>query len=323
MNLLVDTFFDTLLSLIPLVVVAGIGALLAHFRILSSAATEGLSKVVIHIFLPALIFSRVLAGLDPAAMPWWWMVPLTAVGMFAVGLGLSLLVFNRERRVSRDVIPLGFMHNAGYFVLALGAYLVPQEFDAFSAFVFLFVLGNSPLLWSFGKAFITRGKGSAGQALRLREFITTPLLANLAALLVVLSGTADWIPLPVIQGLEMAGEGTIPAAFIVLGASLASVRIHPQTEWWVVSKCVLTKMILVPAVVLPILHFSGLRESHPLLLYMLMLQAISPHAVNLIIHIRTYGGDLERANNVILAAYLSCLITIPVWVALWAWTGSW
>lgn len=318
MDSLAASFVETFRALVPLAVMVGAGALLASRRWLSEVAVEGLSRAVVYVFLPALIFSKIVRGLDPVAMPYWWMIPLAAVGLFGLGFILTLLVLPSAARRSRDVIPLGFMHNAGYLVLALGEVLVPAEFDRFSAYVFLFVLGNSPLLWSVGKVYITQSVPGAAE---WKGFLTPPLIANLSAVLLVLSGAAAHIPSSLVSGVEMAGEAAVPTALLVLGASLSTIRFSRRTEWGIVLGCVAVKMILVPAVALGLLQLSGLREQWPLLCLMLALQAVSPHAVNLIVHVRTYGGNIDRAGSVILAAYLAGLLTIPLWLAVWNLAG--
>lgn len=318
MNALLGHFFETLVAIVPLALVVGAGALLMRRGWLTDAAVEGLSRAVVHVFLPALIFSKIVAGLDPRAMPYWWLIPITALALFGLGLVLTLLAFPREARRSRDVLPLGFMQNAGYFVIALGERLVPEDFDRFSAYVFLFILGYSPLLWSFGKACMTP---SLPGPRAWRAFLTPPLFANLMAVFFVLAGIADYIPGPVMRGVEMAGVAAVPAGLIVLGASLGTVRFGRRTEWGIVLRCVALKVVLVPAVAILLLELSGLRTHWPLLLFMLVLQAVSPHAANLIVHVRTYGGNLERAGSVILVAHLAGLVTIPLWLAVWELLG--
>lgn len=311
---MIDDFLEILRAMIPLAVIAGIGAVMARGRLFPDAAIAGLSKAVVYLFLPALIFTKILRGLDPGAMPLWWLIPLSALALFALGLGLTLLFLRKEARASRDVIPLGFMQNAGYFVLALGLQLHRSDQDEFSAYVFLFVLGNSPLLWSFGKYFISRTEPGP---IRWRELATPPLIANVAAVTLVLTGASRFFPDPVFRGLEMAGDAAIPGALIVLGASLAQLELRRDGEWGLIGRCVAVKLLLVPAATIGLLCLLGLKSHDPLWAEMLVLQAAVPHAINLVIHVRTYGGNLRRVGSVMILSYLCSLFTIPFWLSLW------
>jgi hypothetical protein len=310
----IDGFLEIFLALVPLAVVAGAGALMARFKVFPEAAIGGLSKAVVYVFLPALIFSKIVRGLNPDAMPHWWLIPLSALALFGLGLGLTLLLMGRQARTSRDVIPLGFMQNAGYFVLALGLQLHPAEENEFSAYVFLFVLGNSPLLWSFGKYFISRSEPGP---IRWKELATPPLAANLLAVSMVLTGASSAIPASVFRGIEMAGAAAIPGALLVLGASLAQLQLRRDGEWGLVFRCVLIKLVLVPAATIGLLCLIGLKAHDALWAEMLVLQAAVPHAINLVIHVRTYGGNLARVGSVMVLSYLGSLVTIPFWLGLW------
>lgn len=53
------------------------------------------------------------------------------------------------------MIPLASIQNAAYLILPLGAVLCPQQFEQFSVYVFLFVMGQSIPIWTIGKQLTT------------------------------------------------------------------------------------------------------------------------------------------------------------------------
>lgn len=308
---------QTFLAILPLALIALAGAFLRKASFLKDNATRGLSDGVVYLFLPCLIFDKITNGFSPEDMPFWWIIPLTAMGIFAVGALMGFLLFFRRVRQTPDLIPLSFIQNAGYLVVALGEVLVPDDQAVFSALIFLYVLGHSPLLWSIGKLLITTR--NPGTPFRRRDLLTPPLFANLGSVSLVLLGLTASIPTPVRQAVGFLGDAAVPVSLVVLGASLGTIQIRKNQNWDIVVRAVALKLLVIPCLVISLLFIFEVPEAYPFLAFMLALQSMSPHATNLIVQVRTYGGDVERTGAVLLASYGACIITIPLWVSLWSW----
>ena len=312
-------FLNVFYALSPLGLIVGVSAILARRGLFSEAASAALSTGVIYLFLPCLIFDKITHGLDPVAMPLWWGIPLTAVAVFILGAGLSALVFRKRWRKEPDLLALGFLHNAGYIIIAIGQLLVTDNEPLFSAYCFLYVLGHSPLLWSVGKWLIS---GDQSVPFKWNQLITPPLCANVLAITFSLTGARDWIPTPVDQAIGMLGSVTVPAALVVLGASLSLIKFSWSLDRPTAWRAAMLKLVIIPAIVITLIQLSGIRENLPLLAFMLVLQACAPQATNLIVQVRTYGGNLRRTGTVLLTCYAACLFTIPFWIVLWRNLGA-
>ena len=55
---------------------------------------------------------------------------------------------------------------------------------------------------------------------------------------------------------------------------------------------------------------------------MLMVQAASPPATNLVLISENYGGDTRSVSSMMLIQYLLAIIMMPVWIALWQYNAS-
>lgn len=309
-----EQVLQTLWAISPLAFVGLASAFLCNRGILTDSTVKGLSDGVVYLFLPCLIFDKISSGLNPEEMPYWWTIPLIAVALILLGGTLSFLVFPHLVRKSPDILPLAFMQNAGYLIVALGQVLVPEQFDEFSALVFLYVLGHSPVLWSIGKYLITRSPNSV---FRWRSLLTPPLVANLLAIGTVAGGIQPRIPYPLTYSIGFLGTAAVPLSLVVLGASLSTIQIRQNPDWAIVVKAVSLKLLIIPAVVFTTLFLTGIYERFPLLAFMLALQSTSPQAVNLMVHVRTYGGNIRRTGTVMMFSYLLSIFTIPLWVSLW------
>jgi len=305
--------FQAMLLMAIVIVVAGI---LAWKDIFPEAMISGVSRGVVYCFLPCLIFDKITHGFDPGEMTYWWMIPLSALVLFFIGLVVTLLLNRLDFLKQPDLLPLGFMQNAGYFSIAIGETLVPDQFDTWAVYTFLFVLMFNPLLWTFGKYFVSHDRSKKFQ---FRGIITPPLCGVILGIVFVITGLVRWIPQPVLNASHLLGNAAVPLSLVILGATIATTPINIRAHAKLITKSLLTKLIIIPSIAIIILHWMQLPKELSLLGLFWLLQAAYPQASNLVLQIRTYGGNRERVCAVLVAGYLVSLITLPTWVGLWQW----
>lgn len=314
MNAFLEGFGSGFPAIISLALIAVTSGILARKDIFSEGMINGIAKGSVACFLPCLIFDNITRGFDPASMPFWWVLPLSALVTFLIGGALTAMVFQGDMRRKPDMIPLSFMHNAGYLSVAIGQDLFPEQAHAFGAYTFLYVLLYNPLLWTFGKYLIS---GGSERPFRMREIITPPLCANLLATVLVLLGWENSIPTPVAESISMLGNIAVPLSLVVLGGTLANTPFKFHHHGKDILRAVSIKLFLMPIIAITILHLSGLAATEPMLCMFWVMQASFPQATNLILQIRTYGGNRERASAVMLAGYGGAVLTLPFWIGIW------
>ena len=234
--------------------------------------------------------------------------------MALVGTGLGALVFARRLGEKRNMLPLAGMQNAGYLVLPIGLALFPDRFDTFALYVFLFILGYNPILWSLGKLLVS---GDGGARPGWKNFVTPPFVANLVAIAVALSGADKIIPGFVLGAIDLLGTAAVPVATLVLGAVLGSIDVRLRSHVADTARALGVKLMLLPAVTGLLLHLTSLHLSNPLLAEFFVIEAASAPAVALVLQVRTYGGDERRVGSVMFFSYLACTLTLPMWVSIW------
>jgi malate permease and related proteins len=307
-------FWATFLAVSQIAIIVGIAWVLVARGFIGQATVKGLSDVTVLVFLPCLMFSNITETLKPAEQPLWWVIPLIGVGMFVGGSLIALAVFARDLKTKRDLIPLSAMQNAAFAILPIGQVLVPDDFDRFALYTFLYLLFFSPLFWSVGKTLAT-----AGQSGRLswRSFVTPPLVANLGALLLVLTGGHRLIPGTVASSVRLLGSATIPVATFVLGGSLGGLTHRFRDHLPDAARSLSVKLLIIPLLTVLVLASTDLRRTDPTLALMLVLQGASAPATNIILQLTTYGGNLERSGTIILLGYIGAAFAMPFWVAVW------
>ncbi len=304
----------TLTAILKIFVVMAVAGLLVRRGVLTDAMVTALSRATIVIFLPAMIFDKVTTNFDPSATPLWWTLPLAAVVMVAIGLSVAFVVFYRELPAKRNMLAVAAMQNSGYLVLPVGLALFPHRFDEFALYTFLFITGFNPMLWSIGKFLATDDARRRGGWLGL---LNPPLVACLVSIVTALLGLSRWIPAPVSEAVEMVGQGAVPVATVVLGAMLGGMPIRLRPHLWDTVRVLAIKFVVIPSLTVAALAAAGIGASNPLLAQFLVLQAAAAPAANLIVQVRAYGGDEQKVGTVMLISYGACVVSMPVWLAVW------
>jgi len=311
-------FGATFLAVSQIAIIVIIAWTLVARGVIGHTVVKGLSDVTVLVFLPCLMFSNITETLKPGEQPLWWVIPLIGVGMFVGGSLIALAVFARDLKAKRDLIPLSAMQNAAFAILPIGQVLVPQDFDRFALYTFLYLLFFSPLFWSVGKTLTTAGQSGP---LSWKSFVTPPLVANLGALVLVLTGARSLIPGTVASSVKLLGSATIPVASFVLGGSLGGLTHRFREHLSDAVRSLGVKLVIIPLLTVLVLAVTDLRRTDPTLALMLVLQGASAPATNIILQLTTYGGNLERSGTIILLGYIGAAFAMPFWVAVWQTWG--
>ncbi len=294
-----------------IIVVAG---WLTRRGIIPKAGVKLLSDSVIALFLPCLIFSNIVERFQPAQTPGWWVMPLAAALLIFSGWALATLVFARARDAKRELMPMGFLQNAAYFVLPVANAILDEGFETFSVYIFLFLLGNNPLLWLIGKHFFY--KRESGEPFRWRQILSPPIYANIVALAIVAAQIQSWVPPFVLKTTSFIGDAAVPMATLALGATLGSLTLNFHRHLRRGSLVILQKMFLMPILVLGAMALIPWLRSSELLILFFILQGASPPATSIVLQSKSYSDDSERVGTTMILCYIVCIFSIPIWVSI-------
>ncbi len=307
-------FFGTVSAVTVIFLIIFASGVMVRREMISQNQIDGLSSATVKIFLPCLIFAKIVQTLDPGKQPGWWTLPLAGVVMALVGTGLGAVVFAGQLPEKRSMLPVAGMQNAGYLVLPIGLALFPESFDTFAVYVFLFILGYNPILWSLGKFLIT---GGAGARPGWRDLVTPPLLANIVAIVVALSGAGALLPKPLLGAVDLLGTAAVPVAALVLGAVLGGIDFNLRSCFPDAVRAMSVKLLALPALTALALHLTHLHTVNPLLAEFFIIESAAAPAVALVLQVRTYGGDERLVGSAMFFSYLACTVTLPAWIAVW------
>jgi len=319
MDQFITTAVTTLLAILKIFLVIFLAGFLVRRGFLTDAMVTALTKATIILFLPCLIIDKIIANLSPADFPLWWTLPLASILMALTGLALASIVFFPDLATKRSMLAVASMQNAGYLILPIGAALYPAQFDQFALYVSLFILGFNPILWSVGKLLATDG---APRQTGWRGLLNPPLVSCLAAIALVLTGVSRLIPTPILETVELIGQGAVPVATVALGAMLGGMSLRIRPHLWDIARVLLVKYGLLPALTVAVLILTEIGAADPMLGRFMVLQAASAPALGLILQVRAYGGDEQKVGTAMLVSYIMCVVSLPVWLAVWEMVSS-
>ena len=311
-----QSFSSVFLALSQIFSIVLLAGFLVRKHIVSQEQIGALSQTTVYVFLPALIFANILKKFHPDEMQYWWVIPISAIAVTFLGIALNCLFFIRRWQSHKNILPLGSFQNAGYLVLPLGQLLYPKQFDEFSLFVFLYILGYNPVLWSIGKVLIS-SNGAHNKKIKLKSFITPPLVTTLLSILIVLIGIGKFIPQPVIKASALLGSAAVPVATFILGATLGGIKINKSFSFYELFSNLSTKYFLIPAVVMAVVYYMNLQTQNSLLSDFYIIEASVAPATGLIMMLRTYGGNTQKIGTLMLISYISSLFATPLILAVW------
>lgn len=305
-----------------LVIVAGWLARRRGFMAAEFTAT--LSRLVVDVAFPALVFTQMLRTVDATTLRDGWFAPLLCglliIVAYFVGLLLAPAFSGKAQR--NTFIFLVAIPNWIFLPLPIAQALYG---DAGVRTVLLCNVGAQVVLWSFGVWIL---HGAMRQAVK-NLFTNIGLWATAAGILLALLFPAArnletidpasvplgmMVPGAVVQALAMVGSLTIPMSLLAIGAQLSelTIAIHrfPKVLWGVL----LSRLLVAPLVTVGIgfgLMKLGVTmpEETRLIGYLI---ATMPVAISCSVMTERFKGDTTLAAEGIFYSTFFSLLTVPV-----------
>lgn len=285
--------------------------------------TSALARIVVDVAFPALVFTQMLATVDPSVARQGWILPLVpaVLGGVAglVGLALSPLFGGREHR--RTVLFLVVTPNWVFLPLPIAEALYGA---AGVRVVLLCNVGAQVALWSIGVWIL---HGDIGQALRhlVRNVGLWATAGGIAAALAfpgarALSnvrsadlGAAGLAGAAALDAFAMIGSLTIPLSLFAIGAQLGALPVAlrriPAALWGVL----VSRLVAAPLATVALgtaLAAVGLRLPDVTRQVVYLISAM-PVAITCSVMAERYGGDTKLAAQAVFASTFFSLVTVP------------
>ncbi len=290
---------------------------------LAGGFTATLSRLVVDVAFPALVFTQLLRTVDADALRAEWFSPLLAALIifvaYFVGLAVSPLFGGPAQR--RTLTFLIAIPNWVFLPLPIAEALYGA---AGVRTVLLCNAGGQLVLWSFGVWILHGGIRQALRNLLVNTGLWATVLGIAMALLFPAARELETINAAaaspggvlggaLVQALAMVGSLTIPLSLLTIGAQLGelTIAVHrfPRSLWGVI----LGRLIMAPLVTLA-LGFAAIQagvqipDTTRMVCYLI---ATMPVAISCSVMTERYGGDVPLAAEGIFYTTLFSLLTVP------------
>ena len=295
------------LALFAIVILIGMYG--AKKNILKSEFNRGLSCLVINVFLVASILSSVLAmdASSLSAKEFGTIMLLLWVTYLLTYLISAFIV--RVLPFKWDKAPQLELLMSAVNTLFITLPVVETIYGAKGAFIV--ALGCIPfnvIIYTYG---IARLRGSAKGGFRLKDILSTPLLATVAATLLFLLR----VPVPgAVRGiLSATSAATVPLSMLLVGSSLGNIKLSKAIRDKSMLLIVAERFVIAPLVTYLVML---LICPDPMLRNIMVITAATPSAIIITALSMQNGLDGEYPSEGILVTTLLSMITLSITVYL-------
>lgn len=308
-----DYFRVTGSGVIQIFLLGAIGYFLVRKDIIGKEGLTCLSRMVIEVTLPVMIFCQLLKNFSFSLYSYWWVFPLVSIVINLAGFTVGLLFcgFFKGEQQKLQFLSLTTFQNSGYLPLALVAALLSAEkLNVMFIYLFLLLAGFNLVMFSVGVHMLTSHKN---RKFEMGSLFSPPVTATIVTLALVYLGWQGFVPQVVLKPLGLVGECTLPLAMFVVGGNLAQIHLV-KIDKKMITLMTLAKLIILPAIGLWAVLALRLPELIGLLIVM---QLAMPPATLLSVITNHYKKEDIFISQGILFGHLISIITIPVFLSLY------
>lgn len=296
--------FEILLEQIGLFVIYLLaGVILIKTKVLSSEMLEAISRFVVKMALPILVFVNITDGVQKTTLIHSVPILFITAGfyffMLFCSFGMTRLFHLKGDRAG-IFQAMTMFGNVGFMGIPIITSIFPQNGILY---ISVFTIIDQFMLWTLGVKFTTpQGEGKFNP----KKLMNPATVAILLAVVLVL--TEIRVPKLFDMGLQKIGGTASPLAMIYVGGIFASIPITKYLKEFALYGIVLTKMIIVPILMFVILGLLSVSEEIRLTMSLI---AGMPVMTSVVMMANTSGSDGDYAMGGVFITTVCSIVTLP------------
>ncbi|MFN2351002.1 MAG: AEC family transporter [Kiritimatiellia bacterium] len=317
--------YVVLLKTMVMFLVMAIGWAARRRAYITTATTQVMSRLVVDIVFPCLVFTQLLRTVNPGSLRQAWYVPLLGVGVILLAALVAVILLAPLRRSAplSSMVFLAALPNWIFLPLPIASALYG---DMGVRDVLLVNVGAQLALWSLGVWIL---RGARPDIKSLRNLLKNPgLLATAGGILLAiwLPGARELQSLPqgvgggghfaaavMVQTMAMLGELTIPLALLITGAQLGGLRAGRPHGAEALIGVTLVRLLAAPAATVACMRLLAclglvVPDATRITIYLI---ACMPVAISASIMTDRYGGDNLLSARAVFLSTLCSILTVP------------
>lgn len=309
-------------QLLIFAILISIGAIAFHAKVITAEIRNNLSRIVIDVTLPFLIFStfsrmEAQPGLFKSGLLIFILAFANLFFLYLIGLLSSKML--GLKNASKTVHTLHTMFgNIVFLGFPLLDALFPHGVGVFYGAVYQ--LASNSITFTYGIYKISNGTQKSGWK-SLINFNTIAL--GLGAIFLVLGLS---LPAPVKVAFEGLGKCTSPLSMVYIGALLGGMNIVKAIKQKSVYLLSINKLLLAP-IIFAVVYFFGLKyigiEMDRIAFFVLILQAAMPCQTIIVVLSQRFNSDHELAASNLFVTTLLSVLTLPIIYVFLEWLIKW
>jgi len=310
-------FIKIFISILQIFLVVLVGFWFSRKKLLDEKAVYGLTALTINLFLPCLIFAKLINGFKGSLPDNWFVYPFLGMGVCFVGFIVASIIVGLDKGMhgQLEFKSLISFQNCGYLPLILVLSLFDKEVStSLFIMIFLFLPGFNLIFWGYGVQLLDRN--STGK-FDIRKAVNPPMLALIISVALVLAGVANRMPQSMLRMIELVGNCTLPIALISLGAILSGCLFKPRKAARnFLIKAVVAKLVIMPIIALVCLYVF--KEAIPPLMGLVILIEMSmPSAITLSLVTYYQNAQCGIISQAVLLCHVFCVLSIPFFLSIY------
>ena len=286
-----------------------IGFVMAKAKVLTSDVLNGLSRLIVNLLLPCLIFYMIVGnGITVQHIFANRTYALGLLLMYAILclLGYAVAGASGLRRSGQDMFAVATMFcNIGFMGVPLIESMFPGNSQVAACLLIYFVIDQF-LLWTAGLFLCTRHVKKRNNTGALMNLLNPMIIGILIALALLYFNIQ--LPTPVLATVKGLGDCSRYLALLYLGALLATMPVLNMLMKPYVYCLIVLKMTIVPVAGY---FVAALFFKHVTSLLLATILSLPPMVAHTMMA-RTYGGDARIAAETVFVSTIACLGTIPL-----------
>lgn len=281
-----------------------VGIILVKTKVLNQETLETISRFVLKLGLPVMIFISTIDGVDLKSLiqslPILGLAVIFYCCTFLLGKGLSLF-FHLKGDRAQVYRALSMFGNVGFMGIPIISSIFPEQG---MLYISVFTIIDQLVLWTLGVKLTTpKGQGS----FQPKKLINPCTVAILLAIILVITGIS--LPSLLQQALEKIGGTATPLAMIYLGGVFSCMDIRKYLRVKEFYGIVAVKMIIFPIL---FYLFTGLLPITESIHLTISLLAAMPAMSSIVMMAKASGSEGDFAMGGIFLTTACSIVTIPV-----------
>ena len=305
-----EYFYRVLTQLEIFSVMILLGVFAVHTKAINEKSLSDLSKLIMRLILPVMIFHKSINGATKAdMMSSFAEVVLASFFMFIVLFAVGWLLkkaFCLQGNYGRVYQAATMFGNVGFIGIPLILGILPERGMLYMA---IFFIVDQIVLWSLG-FYMTLPEDKLKHASlksNLKNIISPAMVGIFFAIIFI---ALEWkLPFTLNKALGAVGDATTPLSLIYIGASFCFCDVRKFVARMEYYAIVVGKMIIAPIVIFLVLRAMQVQEE---IITVITTLAGVPSMAAIAMFARTNGSDENCAIGAIMITTIFSLFTLPL-----------